>query len=208
MSRFSEAERDRIREELVEEGRQLFSQYGFERTRIKDVTEAVGIGTSTFYQFFDSKEALYGEVLRVESEALDARIEDAIADTETHREEVRVVLREVFEEVRTNPLISRLIIEDELRVLKRQLSDAEQRSLATEADGGPPDYVERWTADPAFRYDDPELVNGLIRSLVFSTRGQDVAEAYAGAGYEEIEEALIDTVVDGLFVDDPEPVTP
>ncbi|MFO8116319.1 MAG: TetR/AcrR family transcriptional regulator, partial [Halorubrum sp.] len=45
MSGFSDAERERIRGELVAAGRELFERFGFERTRIKDVTEAVGIGT-------------------------------------------------------------------------------------------------------------------------------------------------------------------
>jgi len=44
MSRFSPADRERIRSELVVEGRELFARFGFERTRVKDVTDAVGHG--------------------------------------------------------------------------------------------------------------------------------------------------------------------
>ncbi|MCW8172898.1 hypothetical protein D8S78_14755 [Natrialba swarupiae] len=33
----------------------MFARFGLERTRIKDITEAVGIGTSTFYQFSTRK---------------------------------------------------------------------------------------------------------------------------------------------------------
>jgi len=70
MTRFSDDDRDRIRAELVEAGRDLFARHGFDRTRVRDVTEAVGIGTSTFYQFFDAKEDLYLAVLLVERDRI------------------------------------------------------------------------------------------------------------------------------------------
>ena len=205
MSRFSAADRDRIRSQLVEAGRELFAQFGFERTRIKDVTEVVDIGTSTFYQFFDSKEALYVEVLCTERDRLEARIDEAVSAATTPREEVRTMIETMFREVRANPLISRLIVENELYTLRERLSDAERESLAASIRESDLSYADRWVALDEFRIDDPEVVSGLIRSLVYTTRSREtLTESGDAADYEAVEAALIATIVDGLFVDDPD----
>jgi AcrR family transcriptional regulator len=196
MGRFSDEERARIRSQLLEEANEQFSHFGFERTRIRDVTDAVGIGTSTFYQFYDSKEQLYVEVLTLERRQLQERLDEAVAACDSTREEVQTVLRTLLAEVRTNPLISRLIIGDELRTVQRELSEADRESAANVDDA----YVDAWTEDPAFRYDDPDVVRGIFQSLVFTTRVEDLAdEEEFDVAYETIEDGLIETIVDGLF---------
>ncbi len=202
MTSFSDDDRERIRTELIDAGRELFARFGFERTRIRDVTEAVGIGTSTFYQFFDSKEELYVAVLIVERERLEDQLETAVAGAETPKDEVRALLRTLFAEIRSNPLISRLIVEGELRDLQNQLSEAERQSISVSPPEDTLTLAERWAGVDEFRYDDPEVIRGLFRSLVFVTRSQDTligtlhVEEYAA-----VEERLIETIVDGLFVD-------
>lgn len=200
MSRFSEEERDRIRTQLVEEGNEQFTHFGFERTRIRDVTDAVGIGTSTFYQFYDSKEELYVEVLNREQEHLQERLDEAVATCESTRAEVRTVLEMLLTEVRTNPLISRLIIGDELRTVQQELSEEDRESAASVDDA----YVDAWTEDPAFRFDDPDVVRGMLQSLVFTTRVEELApDDQLDADYEDIEDGLVETIVDGLFASPP-----
>lgn len=196
MGRFSEDERAEIESRLVNEGKRKFAQFGFERTRIKDITEAVGIGTSTFYQFYDSKTDLYVEVLYLEREQLEERINEAVAAVDSQRAEVRTVLETLFEEVRTNPLISRLIIDDELRVVRAELSDAERESLSGLDDS----FVDAWTESPDFRYDNPDVVRGIFQSLVFTTRTEEFSHDDEPAlAHEVIERELIETIVAGLF---------
>ncbi|GAA0515099.1 transcriptional regulator, TetR family [Halorubrum aquaticum] len=202
MSRFSESERDRIRSQLIEDGRELFARFGFDRTRIRDVTESVGIGTSTFYQFFDSKEALYVAVLHAERERLETHIDEAVSEADTPREEVKTMLRTTFREVRSNRLASRLIVEGELQLLYDQLSEAERQSIGPDARETELPYARRWAAMDEVRYDDPDLISGLFRSLIFVTRAQDSPIGILHVSeYEEVETALIETIVDGLFVD-------
>lgn len=204
MSGFSEEERERIRAELVAAGRELFERFGFERTRIKDVTEAVDIGTSTFYRFYDSKEALYVEVLVAEREALEAAITEAVASADTPREEVRVLLKTTLREVRSNPLISSLIVDGELRSLEARIADAEgDEGIASAAYESNLPFAARWAELDAFRYDDPELIDELFVSLVFTARSRNAPiGADSDEAYERVEDALIETIVDGLFVDE------
>ncbi|GAB7089959.1 hypothetical protein JCM18237_02300 [Halorubrum luteum] len=202
MSRFSEAERERIRSALVEAGRELFAQFGFDRTRISDITEAVDIGTSTFYQFFDSKEALYVEVLCVERDRLLAEIDEAVSEAESPREELRTMLETLLQEVRSNRLISRLIIDDEIRGIQERFAESDSAAdddhHRTELS-----YAKQWAELEEFRFDDPAVVRSMIRSLIFITRARDrsVAGPDQDVPYEAIEAAIVDVVVAGFFDD-------
>ena len=200
MSRFSEDDRRRIRAELIEAGTELFTKFGLERTRIKDITEEVGIGTSTFYQFYDSKEMLYVEVLANKRDQLVERVDAAVADAATPREEARMMLQTMFSEVRDDPLISRLIVENELQTLTDQLSADEREQLtAGTADDGL-GYVEEWVKLDTFRFDDPALVRDMFTSLIFTTRSKEVvADGSESIDPTVADAALIETVVDGLF---------
>jgi AcrR family transcriptional regulator len=200
MTRFTEEDRERIRSQLVAAGRELFAQYGFAETRIRDVTDAVGIGTSTFYQFFESKESLYVEVLRVERRRLHDRIDAAVSEAETPRDEVETMLRVMLREVRSNPHTSRLFVGGELRLVAERLSDAERQSLAAGEETDDLPYAESWAAMDAFRYDDPAAIADLFRSLVFVTRAKDT-DIVPSESYEETEERLVETIVDGLFLE-------
>ncbi|EMA40713.1 transcriptional regulator [Halococcus morrhuae DSM 1307] len=66
MRGFSDDERDRIREELIETGRELLLTYGPKKTTVADITDPVGIAKPTFYQFFDAKSDLYIVILERE----------------------------------------------------------------------------------------------------------------------------------------------
>lgn len=204
MSRFTDTEREQIYSQLIEAGQELFAQFGFERTRISDLTAEANIGTSTFYQFFDSKEELYFRVLLVERKNLEQKIAEIVADGETPREEVRLFLKTTLDEVRSNPLISALIVEGELRALQDRLEESgvEKEFVKEQHTDSDLLFTERWAKAESFRYDDPDLIDQLIISLVFTVRSQN---APIGSGsevdYGQVEDALIETVVDGLFTD-------
>ncbi|RKD95114.1 TetR/AcrR family transcriptional regulator [Halopiger aswanensis] len=203
MKGFSDEERDRIRTELITSGRELFIQYGLERTRIKDITAEVDIGTSTFYQFFDSKEHLYLEVLLREIERFSADLESAVDDVDDPREQVRITLQQTFDEVESNPIVRNLIIEGELDALQSQLPDSSYQDVVDQFGEGIFGPVDEWTDGDAFKYEDPRLIEELFEALVFVTRCKDLKSESEGVPYDEIRSTLIDVIVDGLFEDEP-----
>lgn len=56
---FSESQKEKIRSQLIREGKQLFGKFGLKKTNIAQLTDAAGISPATFYKFFESKEELY-----------------------------------------------------------------------------------------------------------------------------------------------------
>lgn len=225
MTQFTDEDRERIREAMVEAGHELFARFGFDRTRVSDVTDEVDIGTSTFYQFFDSKEELYLAVLIAERERLFARLETAVADAESPQAEAELILRTTLEQVRSNPLIRRLFVDGEIRRIDEQLSGTKYDSSNKNGGDDGDDTVcsddtngdtnsamesdltrvlpqpEEWVTRDDVRIDDPEIVRGLLQSLLFVTQACETP-VVADDSYDQIEEALIDTVVTGLFADE------
>ncbi|QAA76162.1 MAG: Transcriptional regulator, AcrR family [Candidatus Bipolaricaulis sibiricus] len=68
------AERQAVRARLLRAGRELFARYGLKKTTVEELAQAAGVAKGTFYLFFPSKEALYGQVLLDEVPRLVARL--------------------------------------------------------------------------------------------------------------------------------------
>jgi AcrR family transcriptional regulator len=60
---FTKHEKKLIGERLLEAGYEQFSAYGLKNTSIEELTRAAGISKGAFYLFFESKEALFMDVL-------------------------------------------------------------------------------------------------------------------------------------------------
>ena len=52
---FTEEERTEYREKMLDAGFDLLKEYGMTHMSVAKITEAAGIGVSTFYNFFESK---------------------------------------------------------------------------------------------------------------------------------------------------------
>ncbi len=62
---FSEREKNLIRERLLEHGYKMFSAYGLAKTNVDEIARAAGISKGSFYGFYESKEALFMDVIEL-----------------------------------------------------------------------------------------------------------------------------------------------
>lgn len=60
---FSEREKENIRKSLMDICKQNWTQYGYKKTSVDEICKQAGISKGAFYLFFESKEALFCEVL-------------------------------------------------------------------------------------------------------------------------------------------------
>ena len=60
---FTEREKKNIRRRLQEACKQSWTQYGYKKTSVDELCKQAGISKGAFYLFFESKEALFCEVL-------------------------------------------------------------------------------------------------------------------------------------------------
>lgn len=193
---FTDEDRERIRKQLVETAHEQFSRYGIEKTTISDLTEPVGIANSTFYSFFDSKGALYVEILQSQAEETAARVLGAsFEEYDDPQRAIEAFLEAVCAEIETNPLTRRLIAEGEVNRLREAAGPetVEQSRKADIAYFLP--YVESYFEADELRGPDPETIAHATRAVTFVTlHREDIGEDR----YEAVRDLLISAFAAGI----------
>ncbi len=95
--------RQRTRAQLIDAAKTLFARQGIDNTRINDITEAADVGFGSFYNHFDSKEAIVEAVLEETVAAHGAAVTAVTANLQDPAEIVAVAHRYFVELARTDP---------------------------------------------------------------------------------------------------------
>jgi AcrR family transcriptional regulator len=88
---------DARRRQLFEVALSLFAEHGYAATTMDDIAEAAGVTKPLVYQHFDSKRALYLELMDVFSRELVTRIVKATANAGGPRQQVELGFAAYFE---------------------------------------------------------------------------------------------------------------
>lgn len=118
---FSEKEKEVIRQQLREKGKRLFEVHGLRKTRVDEITRAVGISKGAFYLFYESKEELFLEIMeQMETELRESVFENTLQPKENARQNVRRILSNFLLTYDAYPLLKNLS-QSELDYLVRKL---------------------------------------------------------------------------------------
>jgi AcrR family transcriptional regulator len=79
----TERKKERTRKQLLEVALALFFEKGIYWTKIEDITERADVGKGTFYQYFETKEALLQELLQQGLDDLLDLTREAVAEVGT-----------------------------------------------------------------------------------------------------------------------------
>lgn len=201
MRGFSEEERERIREELREAGRQLFGTYGLQKTTIEDLTEDVDIGTSTFYRFYDSKEELYVAVLEEAGKEVRRRMSEAgVTETDDPQEAVEQLLRVVIEEIERNPIAKRITVDPETRQRLQDHRSEAERTADHEADVQfIRSVVDPFLEDDRLHGQDSEVVAEAIAAIPYLCLHRD---EISDDNYQQVLEFVVETFARGVAADE------
>ncbi|HZY65025.1 MAG: TetR/AcrR family transcriptional regulator [Actinomycetota bacterium] len=197
MPTFTKTEREHIREQLLETGRELFPRYGLKKTSLEDLTRPAGIAKSSFYNFFDSKEALYLELLVEERHRLRGEISaDSFKGAVDGREAVERFLRAVIREFESNPLTRRIVTHpEEWRSVVRRVSPEKLEENVSDSTQAVSYFIRQGQDAGLISAGDPEVMAGLIRSVVvLGLHKDDIGRDI----YPAVLEMMIGLVVDGL----------
>ena len=130
---FTEEEKEWIRERLLEEGDKQFAAYGLRKTNIEELAAAVGISKGAFYIFYESKEALFMDVIeRAEQHFRQEVLATIDLPGPSPRARLLGVLKRAFSLLKTMPLLQFLTGSDYDRLFRRMPAERVQEHLASD----------------------------------------------------------------------------
>ena len=203
MRGFSEEEREQIREELIQTGREQFLRYGPERTRVKDVTEPVGIAKPTFYQFFDSKGELYLEIIAHETKAFSEQLRADLADIDDPSEALKRVFTSYVEFFENKPDLIEVFSESHPRELFRNVPQERIDDVKHQWYSATVPIIEdlQERSDGELAEHDPGEILSLLRPVGLMQLYKEQGTTRSEADFERIQNFHIETLVHGLVFD-------
>ena len=188
---FTEAERTEYREKMLAAGFDLLKQYGMTHMSVAKITEAAGIGVSTFYNFFPSKEAYVYEVLQYRRKMIPELIKMALNGKEkAGPAETRNYLKIMIDE--DYSIFPSLSPEDEKRLLE-MLPEQVRPDLQKETRTSMMFFQQMEGIRPDVNI---ALVTNLIKIYVLGAEGRELLHDTA---YEETMERMRDVIIYEIF---------
>jgi AcrR family transcriptional regulator len=123
--------RGETRRKLIEAAKALFARQGVDNTRIQEITEEADVGFGSFYNHFESKEAIVEAVLEEVVAAQGAAIDSVTAELEDPAEVIAAAHRYFVRLASTQPEWAWLLIRLDVshNIVLRALSPFARRDL-------------------------------------------------------------------------------
>ena len=187
---FSEREKENIRKSLMDICKQNWTQYGYKKTSVDEICKQAGISKGAFYLFFESKEALFCEVLcSVQREICE--MAEAAMKEEKGKPGVVKALKLIYRAYDKNSFLYGSDTADYTilmnKVSEEQAKEMEQAGeLSRQLFSGHPDLKFRVDANMAI---------SVIYSLIMNIKNKDVLPL----NHLEVFDFMADHLIDNLY---------
>lgn len=189
---FDKDEKESLRTKMLDSGFPLIREYGVIHTSVARIAKAAGIGTSTFYNFWQNKEEYLTDLIRYHRQKMLPAIigEDVISHKrKMNRSEVKKLFRSlVDEEVSIYP---HMTLEDEFNLFNKTRAFAPDLAKETAIATALISYI-----DNAREEIDYGLVANLTKILALTAESKNELHA---SSYEETLDVIIEKILDLLF---------
>ncbi|SNS87185.1 transcriptional regulator, TetR family [Anaerovirgula multivorans] len=196
MPKFTELEKEKIREELLKVAYRFFIDKGFKSTSLEDITSSVGIAKSSFYIFFESKEMLYMKLLAHEGEQIEKQVWLKVIAAEDMRSAIKIYLNEMALELEDKILTQRLVYDlEEYKLVSRKLNPDYVGSEHLRSIVPLMEFIKLRQESNEIIDEEPGIIAGVLRAawLIGSQKGD--LQQY---NYERIKELLFEAVADRI----------
>lgn len=166
---FSERERENIKKSLQKACKQSWTQYGYKKTNVDELCKQVGISKGAFYLFFESKEALFCDVL--------CSVQEQICDTaskiiERHKNKYGVAeaLKWIYREYDKNNFLHDSDSTD-FTILMNKLSEEQAKKIEESNHMSQQLFLNQ----PYLKFKvDADLAMSVIYSLIMNVKNKDI----------------------------------
>ncbi|WP_028401658.1 TetR/AcrR family transcriptional regulator [Ectobacillus panaciterrae] len=195
MPKFTEKEKEHIRQSLLLKGKELFIKYGLAKTSIDDIILACGIGKGSFYKFYPSKEELYYEILKNEEEVRDTLLSELLRENLPPKELLASFFHTSFQLVEENPFLQRVFQDDDHERLVRKLPKQMIEELSKEDTERGIYAVNVLIGRGVLPKEDPQVIVGIMKAVMMMRFHK---EKIGENVFPKVMEKIIEYVAEGL----------
>ncbi len=165
---FTEREKEKIRRSLQEICKQSWTQHGYKKTSVDDICRKAGISKGAFYLFFESKEALFCEVLCSVQEQI-FRAASEVIEHYKNKNGVAKALKLIYREYDQNNFLYQSSRADFTTFMNR-LSEEQAKKIEESNQMSRQLFLNR----PYLKFKtDAELALSVIYSLIMNIKNKD-----------------------------------
>ena len=170
---FTENEKKLIGERLLEQGYRQFSAYGLKKTSVEELAAAAGISKGAFYLFYESKEALFMDVIELAETRFRLELLEAIdLPGPSPRARLLGVFQKAFDLLKTIPILKIFTGSDYDLLFRRVPAEKLQQHLAND-EVFIEELLERCRKAGLPIRAQVEEISGLLYALVLTTLHED-----------------------------------
>ena len=187
---FSEREKEHIRNHLMELCRQSWARYGYKKTSVDELCKKAGISKGAFYIFYESKEALFCEVI--------CSVQGRICDTASRMIEERrdrfgaaEALKFIYREYDKHNFLYEADSED-FTILMNRLSEEQAKKIEASNHMSQQLFLNQ----PYLKFKvDADLAMSVIYSLIMNVKNKDILP------YDHMEtfDFMVGHLIDSLY---------
>ena len=187
---FTEREKENIKKSLQEACKQSWTQYGYKKTSVDDLCRQAGISKGAFYLFFESKEALFCEVLCSVQEQICRAVSEVI---EKHKDKYGAAeaLKLVYREYDKNNFLYNSDSKD-FTILVNKLSEEQAKKIQESNNMSRNLFLNH--SYLKFKVD-ADLAMSVIYSLIMNIKNKDILPY----NHMETFDFMADHLIDSLF---------
>ena len=166
---FTEREKENIKRSLQEACKQSWTQYGYKKTSVDDLCRQAGISKGAFYLFFESKEALFCEVLySVQEQICNAALE--VIEKHKDKYGVAKALKLIYREYDKNNFLHDSDSTD-FTILMNKLAEEQAKKIEESNHMSQQLFLNQ----PYLKFKvDADLAMSVIYSLIMNVKNKDI----------------------------------
>lgn len=195
MAKFTASEKEEIRQSLMAKGKELFIQYGLEKTTIDDIVQACGIAKGSFYKFFSSKEELFYVILQNQEEISNQLIATHLQEDLPPKELISSFLHMAYQMADENPLLQEWFQEKHYKRVMRKIPQHLKNNYTDGHTETGIAFAQVLIDRGVLKEQDPEVVNGVLKAILMLRLNKDELGKVL---FPKIMDQIIDYVAEGL----------
>jgi len=187
---FSQTERERIKKDLIAECKKSWSNHGYKKTSINELCAKTGISTGTFYRFYDTKEALFCDVMDDFQESTRRMFQQTLVSSPPTKAEISQALKNLYLEYAENDIITKRHTPDYRSLLSKLPVEWRKQHIKNS---------ENALSATLFSYDikmkvSQDRAHGIIDTLLLSVANKEIIK-----DHYDIFCTLLDCAIDKIY---------